>query len=672
MLSMLKLKIYSMNRAFYSSSIDNFINEDDFSILGVISGNYDLNKQEKQQSNAWKKQIEILKKTLIDFNGQIYFEFIIPRMGKRVDNVLIIDNCIFVLEFKIGSESYDNQAKEQVYNYGLDLNNFHEGSHDQNIIPILISSEANSVENVILKDRIIDGLHNVICANSTNLKEVIKNILQNFDSENRIDVEFWENSIYKPTPTIIEAATVLYKNHNVKDITRYDAGAENLSITSKCISSIIDNSKNNKRKSICFITGVPGAGKTLAGLDIANLRSNYQEEEHAVFLSGNGPLVDVLREALARDKVKTAKENNENLSKESAKSLVKSFIQNIHHFRDASLQDEKAPIEKVTIFDEAQRAWTKEQASSFMKRNKGNFDFNKSEPEFLIEVMDRHKDWCTIVCLIGGGQEINTGEAGLEEWIRPFEDKFCDWDIYYSSKISEDHNYIKDINAIKILKNRNAEKKDELHLSVSLRSFRSAKLSDFIQEIINNDIEKAKIIYNEFIEKVYPIKITRDLDTARKWLKSKSRGNERSGIIASSGAIRLRPFGLNVKAKIDAPVWFLNPKDDIRSSYFLEEVATEFDIQGLELDWTCVAWDGDYYYDQNKWNYKKFTGTSWKRNENTERIKYLINSYRVLLTRARQGMIIYIPEGNNEDITRPTFMYDGTFNFFKSLGIKEI
>lgn len=661
-----------MNRAFYSSSIDNFINEDDFSILGVISGNYDLNKQEKQQSNAWKKQIEILKKTLIDFNGQIYFEFIIPRMGKRVDNVLIIDNCIFVLEFKIGSESYDNQAKEQVYNYGLDLNNFHEGSHDQNIIPILISSEANSVENVILKDRIIDGLHNVICANSTNLKEVIKNILQNFDSENRIDVEFWENSIYKPTPTIIEAATVLYKNHNVKDITRYDAGAENLSITSKCISSIIDNSKNNKRKSICFITGVPGAGKTLAGLDIANLRSNYQEEEHAVFLSGNGPLVDVLREALARDKVKTAKENNENLSKESAKSLVKSFIQNIHHFRDASLQDEKAPIEKVTIFDEAQRAWTKEQASSFMKRNKGNFDFNKSEPEFLIEVMDRHKDWCTIVCLIGGGQEINTGEAGLEEWIRPFEDKFCDWDIYYSSKISEDHNYIKDINAIKILKNRNAEKKDELHLSVSLRSFRSAKLSDFIQEIINNDIEKAKIIYNEFIEKVYPIKITRDLDTARKWLKSKSRGNERSGIIASSGAIRLRPFGLNVKAKIDAPVWFLNPKDDIRSSYFLEEVATEFDIQGLELDWTCVAWDGDYYYDQNKWNYKKFTGTSWKRNENTERIKYLINSYRVLLTRARQGMIIYIPEGNNEDITRPTFMYDGTFNFFKSLGIKEI
>jgi len=271
---------------------------------------------------------------------------------------------------------------------------------------------------------------------------------------------------------------------------------------------------------------------------------------------------------LARDKVKTAKEEGESLSKDKAKSQVKSFIQNIHHFRDASLQDEKAPIEKVTIFDEAQRAWTKEQASSFMKRNKGNYDFNKSEPEFLIEVMDRHKDWCTIVCLIGGGQEINTGEAGLEEWIRPFEEKFCDWKIYYSSKISEDQNYIKDRNALTILKNRNAEKKDELHLSVSLRSFRSARLSDFIQEIINNDVEKAISIYNEFIKKDYPIRITRDLDTARKWLKSKSRGNERTGIVASSGAIRLRPFGLNVKAKIDAPVWFLNQKDDIRSSYF--------------------------------------------------------------------------------------------------------
>jgi hypothetical protein len=351
---------------------------------------------------------------------------------------------------------------------------------------------------------------------------------------------------------------------------------------------------------------------------------------------------------------------------------VKSFIQNIHHFRDASLNDEKAPIEKVTIFDEAQRAWTKEQASSFMKRNKGNSDFNKSEPEFLIEVMDRHQDWCTIVCLIGGGQEINTGEAGLEEWIRPFSDKFLDWNIYYSSKIVEDRNYIKDMFALSILQDRDAVKKDELHLSVSLRSFRSAQLSNFIQEIINNDLEKAKSIYTEFIKKDYPIKITRDLDKAKIWLNSKAKGSERTGIVASSGAIRLRPFGLNVKAKIDAPIWFLNDRNDIRSSYFLEEVATEFDIQGLELDWTCVAWDGDLYYHHSKWNFRKFKGTKWQNINSVEITNYLINSYRVLLTRARQGMIIYIPHGNNEDITRPIFLYDGTYNFFKSIGIEEI
>jgi hypothetical protein len=661
-----------MNRAYYSNFIDAFIDEDSQTIYGKISGQYDLNKLNILQSNAWKSQIQILKETISIFIGKIYFEFTIPRMGKRVDNILIIDNCIFVLEFKIGSNTYDKHATNQAFDYGLDLNNFHEGSHNKIIIPILVADKAPSLENIYCPS--FDNLHETIYANSSNLSEVINAALLHFEEIETIDIdiEYWEKSIYKPTPTIIEAATALYKKHNVNEISRSDSGAENLSVTSECISQIIDFSKDNNRKSICFITGVPGAGKTLAGLNIANLRSNYKEEEHAVFLSGNGPLVDVLREALARDKVKTAKEENETMTKSLASSQVKSFIQNIHHFRDASIKDEKAPIEKVTIFDEAQRAWTKEQASNFMKRNKGITDFDKSEPEFLIEVMDRHQDWCTIVCLIGGGQEINTGEAGLEEWIRPFSDKFNDWNIYYSSKIIEDENYIKDQNALTILKNRKATKKDELHLSISLRSFRSAQLSNFIQEIINNDIDEAKSIYYDFIKKDYPIKITRDLDKARDWLKKSAKGSERTGVVASSGGIRLRPFGLNVKAKIDAPIWFLNDKDDIRSSYFLEEVATEFDIQGLELDWTCVAWDGDLFYDNNQWNYRKFKGTKWQNINSKDITNYLINSYRVLLTRARQGMVIYIPLGNNEDITRPTFMYDGTFDFFKSLGIEEI
>ncbi|CAD0003508.1 DUF2075 domain-containing protein [Flavobacterium chungangense] len=659
-----------MNRAYYCNSIGDFCLEDGDSIYGKISGGYDLNKLTIQQSNAWQSQIKILKQTILNFAGRVYFEFTIPRMGKRVDNILIIDNCIFVLEFKIGSNVYDKYAKDQAFDYGLDLNNFHEGSHDKIIIPILIADRANNVSNVYKKA--LNNLHETIVANENNLSEVISETLEKFKNSEIINVANWENSIYKPTPTIIEAATALYKKHNVLEISRSDSGAENLSVTSECISEIIDNSKSTNKKSICFITGVPGAGKTLAGLNIANLRSNYKEEEHAVFLSGNGPLVDVLREALARDKVKTARDEGSIITKSSATSQVKSFIQNIHHFRDASIRDEKAPIEKVTIFDEAQRAWTKEQASSFMKRNKGVSDFNKSEPEFLIEVMDRHKDWCTIVCLIGGGQEINTGEAGLEEWIRPFSNKFEDWDIYYSSKIVEDENYIKDKEALIILNDKKAIKKDELHLSISLRSFRSAQLSNFIQEIINNNTVNAKEIYERFIKEYYPIKITRDLDKARNWVKNSAKGSERTGIVASSGGIRLRPFGLNVKAKIDAPIWFLNDREDIRSSYFLEEVATEFDIQGLELDWTCVAWDGDLFYHNNQWNYRKFKGTKWQNINSPEITNYLINSYRVLLTRARQGMVIYIPKGNDQDITRPEFMYDGTFEFFKLLGIEEI
>jgi hypothetical protein len=232
-----------MSRAFYNASIDEFVNEDNNSIYGKISGNYDLSKLTIQQSNAWKSQIEILKRNISSFSGEIYFEFTIPRMGKRVDNILIIDNCIFVLEFKIGSDIYEKYAKEQAFDYGLDLNNFHEGSHNQNLIPVLIADKAPSIINNYNKS--IDSLHQTICANSNNLKEVIDFTIQHLKSNEKIDAKLWEQSIYKPTPTIIEAATALYKKHNVAEISRSDSGAENLSVTSNCISDIIDFSKKN-------------------------------------------------------------------------------------------------------------------------------------------------------------------------------------------------------------------------------------------------------------------------------------------------------------------------------------------------------------------------------------------------------------------------------------------
>ncbi len=654
-----------MKRAYYSNKIQDFLLESSSSILGELTANHSNRTLEELQVNAWRKQIEILKIQLEGFNGQIYFEFAIPRMGKRVDNVIIINDVAFIVEFKVGDGRYEKHAIEQVIDYTVDLKNFHEGSHHTKLIPVLVAT--NAVNNIDSITEVVN-YESAAKSNQFNFAKTIRKFINNGNQP--IDVEYWQNSIYKPTPTIVEAAQALYKGHNVQEITRSDSGTINLSKTADCLNSIIEKSKLNKLKSICFVTGVPGAGKTLAGLNIAVKRMKADEDEHAVFLSGNGPLVDVLREALTRDEVLTAKEKGEKLSKKQAAIKANAFIQNIHHFRDDNLLSDKAPIEKVVVFDEAQRAWTKDQVSSFMKRKKGVENFNMSEPEFLIDVMNRHSDWCTIICLIGGGQEINTGEAGLEEWIDSIKNHFTDWEIHYSNSILQSDNYLKSEETKNWLIESGISEY-ELHLAVSVRSFRSEKLSSFIHELLNIKIENSKRIYSE-IEESYPIVVTRDLEKAKQWLRSKAKGSERIGMIASSGARRLRPLGIDVKNEISAPNWFLNNNQDIRSSYFLEEVATEFDIQGLEIDWACVAWGGNFHMNNNSWKYQSFKGSKWQ-NINKEIDKeYLKNTYRVLLTRARQGMVLFVPESNEIDHTRPKEFYDKTFDYLMEIGIKEI
>ena len=654
-----------MKRAYYSNTIENFLVDSKTNILGELSLNHTNRTLEDLQKNAWVKQIQILKNQLVGINGQIYFEFAIPRMGKRVDNILVIDSVVFVLEFKVGDSRYEKYAIEQVIDYTIDLNNFHEGSHKIQLIPVLIATNANN--KTTLKNDVI-SFSTAAMANENNLKEVLNSYLNT--ANNPINVDYWENSIYKPTPTIVEAAQALYKGHNVKEITRSDSGAINLSKTADCINRIVESAKNKKRKSICFVTGVPGAGKTLAGLNIANERMNADEDEHAVFLSGNGPLVQVLREALTRDEVLTAKKTGKHVTKKQAAIKANAFIQNIHNFRDEYLNDKNAPVEKVVVFDEAQRAWTKKQTSSFMKRKKGIDNFEMSEPEFLIDVMNRHSDWCTIICLIGGGQEINTGEAGLEEWINALKEQFSDWDIHYSNSIIENDNYIKSSEIQDWIYN-NGQSEKELHLAVSVRSFRSEKLSNFVQELLDIDKQKARELFRE-INSDYPIVLTRNLDKAKEWLRNKAKGTERIGIISSSGARRLRPLGIDVKNEIIAPNWFLNKSDDIRSSYFLEDVATEFDIQGLEIDWACIAWGANFYMNGSTWKYQTFKGTKWQNiNQEIDR-EYLKNTYRVLLTRARQGMVIFIPEGSEIDHTRPFMFYNRTFEYLKELGINEL
>ncbi len=653
-----------MSRYLYKDTFENFINEADESIYGKIVDNSENTNESIQQLNTWKEEIKILDEALFGIgNGTVAFEYTIPRIGSRVDNVLIYKGMIYLLEFKVGENEYRSYEIDQVEDYALDLKNFHKESNDKRIVPMLIATNAKDIDNIIKFSD--DLISNPVLCNRKTLRDTIIKIAEQYELPD-IDEDDWFNSPYSPTPTIIEAAQYMYRNKTVKDISRNDAGTYNLSETTNIVKNIIEYSKRNSKKSICFITGVPGAGKTLAGLNIANETQNFDEDEHAVFLSGNFPLVQVLQEALARDAAK-----NLNISKSDASRKTKSYIQIIHHFRDDAVNTTIPPHEKVAIFDEAQRSWDATQLSNFMLRKKGVPNFNMSEPEFLIEYMNRHKDWATIICLIGGGQEINTGEAGLEEWFNTLSNNYPEWNVYVSNKIyDKEYTNGKPISYL-LAKLPNLHIEEKLHLSVSTRSFRSEKQSDFIKSLLDINIEQAKNNL-QLLEGKYPIYITRDLNKAKEWIINKARGTERYGIVASSGAKRLRKYGIWVDSAIDDASWFLNEKEDVRSSYSLEQCATEFNIQGLELDWSILGWDADLRFNGSEWEYYSFIGTKWNNISKPERIKYLINSYRVLLTRARQGMIIYIPLGDNNDKTSLPIFYDKTFDYLKSIGIREI
>ena len=655
-----------MSRYYYQNRISGFLSDSTNHILGELAANHEFSLEE-QQKNSWLSQIELLKNWLKDVTGTIIFEYSIPRMGKRIDCVIISSCVLFAIEFKVGAHTYDNHAITQATDYALDLKNFHEHSHNINIIPILICTEA--LDQTPLLEYYSDGVAKTLLTNGQTLSRIMSITLSQSTGD-EIGIDKWLNSIYKPTPTIIEAAQALYRGHDVEEISRSDSGAINLSKTAKVVSDIIQYSRQNNTKSICFLTGVPGAGKTLAGLNLANSWHNEDESEHAVFLSGNGPLVSVLREALARNEVEVARENGEKKKKSAAISKAKAFIQNIHHFRDDAIESIKAPIERVVVFDEAQRAWTLKQTASFMKTKKGKSNFNQSEPEFLIGVMDQHSDWATIICLIGGGQEINTGEAGLPEWFSSLKRSYPNWHVHISSKLA-DIEYTQGTTLYETIDTKRLHQHDDLHLSVSVRSFRSEKVAAFVKATLDCDAETAKKLYLE-VHHSYPIFITRNINCAKTWLRSKARGSERYGLIASSGGIRLKPFSINVKNAIDPINWFLNDNEDIRSSYFLEDIATEFDVQGLELDWTCVAWDADLRFNGKEWLYRSFKGTKWQHVKDGDKKRYLKNAYRVLLTRARQGMVIFVPYGSNEDATRIPEFYDETFNYLRALGIIEL
>ena len=653
-----------MQRSYYSARIREFLDEKPETLLGKLMVSDEFSTTDLQK-NAWRKEIDILQDQLRSVeNGDIAFEYTIPRMGHRIDVVCIIHGLIFLLEFKVGDSEYRKSTADQIMDYALDLKYFHELSADRYIIPISIPTEAPSVCNEV--SFMEDKISNVLKCTKDNIGLTINSVLSSVQDQD-LSIADWINSRYAPTPTIIEAAQAMYRNHSVKDISRNDAGAHNLTATTETINQIIDDCKRNHKKAICFVTGVPGAGKTLAGLNIANERHNFDADEHAVFLSGNGPLVDILQAALAKDRSSRA-----GITIAEAKKETKAFIQIIHRFRDEALTTNNPPAEKVAIFDEAQRAWNEESLTDFMKRKKGVDAFNQSEPEFLIRIMDRHQDWAVIVCLVGGGQEIYNGEAGIIDWFRALQKKFRNWHIYLSDKIT-DSEYVGNSSIEELLTGCSYSLRPALHLGVSLRSFRSEKLAEFVKLLLDNEPSAAAAVYSE-LSIHYPIILTRDLDKAKEWIRKKARGTERYGLLASSEGKRLRGIGIWVPSVINHVGWFLNEKDNVDSSYFLEVAASEFKVQGLEIDYSILAWDADLRRSGKGFDYFKFRGTRWNHVNNMQQQKYLKNAYRVLMTRARQGMIIFVPSGTDpeDDPTRDSAFYDDIYKYLRSCGIKEL
>jgi len=652
------------SRSWYGASIAEFLKVQSDTVIGRLARNSDFALLPTQK-DAWLEQIRLLQTCLVGLAGSLFLEFNIPRMGRRIDAVLLIGPVVFVIEFKVGESVFERAAVDQVWDYALDLKNFHEASHSVPIVPVLIATGATVSAPLELRaDE--DRVYRPLPIPSASLREAI-DLALGIVTGDVIDAQRWSRAPYHPTPTIVEAARALYTQHSVEAIARHDAGAQNLRVTSRRIEELVDEAKATGSKLICFVTGVPGAGKTLVGLNVATRRREINQPTHAVFLSGNGPLVAVLREALTRDEVGRRKSQGDNVRKGKVAESVKAFIQNVHNFRDEALIHPDPPIDHVVIFDEAQRAWNLRQTANFMRRKKNLPGFSNSEPEFLILYMDRHADWAVVVCLVGGGQEINTGEAGIDAWLDAVNSRFPYWHMHISSRLN-DSEYAAG-KALEVVRQRpNTHFDDCLHLAVSMRSFRAENVSEFVKALLDCEQDHARDAFARLRDR-YPIAVTRNLNLGKQWIHTRARGSERFGLVASSKAQRLKPHAIDIRVDVNPVHWFLNGKEDTRSSFYLEDAATEFQVQGLELDWACVTWDGDLRFTGCGWSFHDFRGTRWCNIANPDNRRYLRNAYRVLLTRARQGMVIFVPPGDSGDPTRSPEFYDSTFHYLTEIGI---
>lgn len=651
-------------KAYYCNSIPSFIKDTSDSIVGqLVRHAFEINTD---QRDAWNNQISELQKRLEDcgMEGDIIFEYDIVRLGKRIDVILLIRHMVFSLEFKNGKDVFTAQDAQQAEDYAIDIKNFHKESEDLYVCPILIATDAKPYPKDQSSECYPDKQVHLQRENIETLIPKLTAISDMYGDDGEIDFEKWFNSPYYPTPTIIAAAVEAYSSHNLSEIAQSEAGQDNINKCEQKINEVVAYAEKNKKKCVCFVTGVPGAGKTLVGLDVVAKNLDKGAGNLSVYLSGNGPLVEVLREALKRS-VKEKKQYN----RETA-AAINALIQSSFAFKKDNSSHNHPTAENILIFDEAQRVWNQEK----MTRKHDDPALAVSEPHLLYSIMDRHKDWAVMICLVGLGQDIYDGEVGINEWFRCGVNDFQEWEMFYSPDIFgqvEDKN----IDRSMIEECERCHSMPELHLKTSIRSFRADKQCQFVDNLLDNNPEKAKEIYNLISER-YPIYITRNYSKAKEWVRNQVRGSQRCGVMACSSAQRLKPEGIYVPTEIDVKNWFLAPSYDLRSSNMLEIVASEFKVQGLEIDWGIVCWDADLRRakKENDWDHYSFRGTKWNKRNKPEQKRYLVNSYRVLLTRSRQGMVIFVPHGVDPEVdsTRDSEFYDGIYNYLLSCGIKVL
>lgn len=626
-----------------------FLTAPDDQVLGRLAQLYaDLgfNALLTSAIDAWTKQLPILRgalNELIEADGRganwgLLLEYVLPMRDRRPDAVLLAGAAVFVMEFKVGAKSHDASAVWQVQSYALDLRDFHPGCRGRAIVPILIATGSDDQESSerAIPTRLREGNLPVRLESSATLGACLSRLAATHGGgAHDISPAEWESANFSPTPTIIEAAQALFGGHTVKDISH--AFSDKLDVTSKCIVAAIGHSREKLCRSMCFVTGIPGSGKTLVGLNAVHSPSLLlQSTSSAVFLSGNGPLVKVIREALAREQA------HRGVRKDEAKDVASAFIRNVHAFLKlyGIERPDQAPPQHAVVFDEAQRA----RSAAAVKKAHGK---DRAESALVLDIMERVPGWATVVALVGGGQEINNGEAGLREWGRALAEREQRWRVLASPEALRGGESVAGHQLFPdgVPPNIAVCEMAELHLRDSVRSHRA----QFIGEWVNNVVSDEAVAEQAGCD--FPVVLTRDLVQARQWLAGRQESSQRTGLLASSGAIRLRAFGLELSSAfrkgISYPDWFLNPLGDVRSSFQLEVAATEFDCQGLEVDWAGVCWGGDFVIDPatRKWNCWRFSGNRWLRQNDATRRQYIRNKYRVLLTRARRGMVIWVPAG---------------------------